>query len=931
MTQPLRCPACGTAADAAAETCGSCRTPLPWHGGETRLAPEDADVTRLSAPEAPEPAGTMSRTPARARPRAAYPKSVTSSSGWAGSTSDIDHGRFEPGTIFDGRYRIIGRLGKGGMGEVYRADDLRLGQPVALKFLPESVDRDPARLTQLHTEVRMARQVAHPNVCRVYDAGEFEGHTFLSMEYVDGEDLASLIRRIGRFPQDRATELARQICAGLAAAHDRGVVHRDLKPANIMLDGSGMIRITDFGLAGAAGEVLRAGTPAYMAPEQLAGGEVTPRSDIYSLGLVLYELFTGQRALDARTMAELIAKREQAEIVPPTAIVRDLDEAIERTILRCLEPDPARRPASALMVAAALPGGDPLAAALAAGQTPSPEMVAAAGTAGAVSARVAIAASAWIVLSSIAILLLYQHVLMFNRAPMPKPPAALIDRAQEIVQKLGYGDNVASTAAGLGTSLDWASYIQRTSAAPDRWNALSRPRPATFILWYRTSPRPLVPVGNENRIEGLNPPLAISGMTLVVVDPLGRLSEFLAVPMPIQPGEASRTDWKTLFDAAGLDMAAFTPASPRWVPAVFADERMAWEGRIPEVPDQVVRVEAAAAFGRPVFFGITGPWSRSVRTPAPAGNGSLLDRLTNLLAALIMPGLMLVGALLARRNVKLGRGDRRGAFRAAATVFLLLIAAWLLGGDHVGSLTREQDRFFATIGNALYRAGLLWLTYLGLEPYVRRFSPDSLIGWTRLIAGRWRDPRVGRDVTIGVAMGLAMTLIFALHNVLPPLAGRPEPMPVTGNANLLFATRLAFAEVFEQIQNGMTSGMLGIGGFVAFRILLKRRWLAAAAAVLCYVWVVLQGMFMPGYPALAFTLGLAITIGFVLVVGWTGLLATVATLTTHFLLLRTPLTTDVASWRFPTTVVLMGAVLALGLAGVAIASGRLRNPSVAGA
>ena len=125
------------------------------------------------------------------------------------------------------------------MGEVYRADDLKLGQPVALKFLPGDVDRDPARLTQLHTEVRMARQVSHPNVCRVYDIGEVEGHTFLSMEYVDGEDLASLLRRIGRFPQDRALEIARQICAGLAAAHERGVVHRDFKPANVMIDGSG--------------------------------------------------------------------------------------------------------------------------------------------------------------------------------------------------------------------------------------------------------------------------------------------------------------------------------------------------------------------------------------------------------------------------------------------------------------------------------------------------------------------------------------------------------------------------------------------------------------------------------------------------------------------------------------------------------------------
>src|ERR1043166_3882822 len=152
--------------------------------------------------------------------------SAPTSSGWT-STTDIDHGRFQPGAVLDDRYRIVGRLGRGGMGGVYRADDLRLRQPVALKFLPEAVDRDPARLTQLHTEVRMARQVSHPNVCRVYDVAEFDGHTFLSMEYVDGEDLASLLRRIGRFQEERAIELARQICAGLAAAHDRGVVHRD--------------------------------------------------------------------------------------------------------------------------------------------------------------------------------------------------------------------------------------------------------------------------------------------------------------------------------------------------------------------------------------------------------------------------------------------------------------------------------------------------------------------------------------------------------------------------------------------------------------------------------------------------------------------------------------------------------------------------------
>ena len=162
----------------------------------------------------------------------------------------MDEGRFVPGQILVARYRIVALLGKGGMGEVFRADDLRLGQPVAMKFLTEAIAQDGAAQARFHREVRLARQVSHPNVCRVFDIGETAGRPFLTMEYVDGEDLASLLRRIGRLPQDKAVDIARQLCAGLAAAHEAGVLHRDLKPANVMLDKRGKVRITDFGLAG---------------------------------------------------------------------------------------------------------------------------------------------------------------------------------------------------------------------------------------------------------------------------------------------------------------------------------------------------------------------------------------------------------------------------------------------------------------------------------------------------------------------------------------------------------------------------------------------------------------------------------------------------------------------------------------------------------
>ena len=178
------------------------------------------------------------------------------------SSSGIEEGRFPAGTVLAGRYRVLGLVGRGGMGEVYRAHDQILNQAVALKFLA-GARLDEAALARFRNEVRIARQVSHPNVCRVYDIGAIEGQHYLSMEYLDGEDLNSLIRRIGRLPQDKAIEFTRKICAGLAAAHERGALHRDLKPANIMIDGRGQVRIMDFGLARISHRLLAKGHPSW--------------------------------------------------------------------------------------------------------------------------------------------------------------------------------------------------------------------------------------------------------------------------------------------------------------------------------------------------------------------------------------------------------------------------------------------------------------------------------------------------------------------------------------------------------------------------------------------------------------------------------------------------------------------------------------------
>ena len=230
----------------------------------------------------------------------------------SGGTTPLAAGpsRFAPGAIVAGRYRLVALLGRGGMGEVYRADDLTLDQPVALKFLPEGVGATDSRIAQFHNELRVARQVSHKNVCRLYDLGDADGRRFLTMEYVDGEDLSSSLRRFGRMPPDKAVQIARQLCAGIAAAHEKGVLHRDLKPANVMLDGNGDVRIADFGIAtlgDAEGEGV-AGTPQYMAPELLAGRPATTKSDIFALGLILFEVFTGKRAYEAKTIRDQIGR-----------------------------------------------------------------------------------------------------------------------------------------------------------------------------------------------------------------------------------------------------------------------------------------------------------------------------------------------------------------------------------------------------------------------------------------------------------------------------------------------------------------------------------------------------------------------------------------------------------------------------------------------
>jgi hypothetical protein len=866
----------------------------------------DDDKTRLDDAEtrqAPSAGSAPARGPA-----------VTSSTGWLSGSQSIDHGRFAPGTLLGGRYRIVGRLGRGGMGEVFRADDLKLGQPVALKFLPPDVDRDPARLMQLHTEVRMARQVSHPNVCRVYDIDEVDNHTFLSMEYVDGEDLGSLLRRIGRFSSERATELSRQVCAGLAAAHERGVIHRDLKPANVMLDATGKVRITDFGLAGSAGESLRAGTPAYMAPEQLAGGEVTAQSDIYALGLVLYELYTGQRAIEAKTIAELVRKQDD-EIVPPSAIVPELDPAIDRAVLRCLERDPADRPAAALGVAAALPGGDPLSAALAAGETPSPEMVAAAGATEALRPLAAVAALVTVIVALPALAALSDRLGVIGRTPVRMPPIVLADRASQILHSLGYTEAPADSAYGFFQSGEYVRHLQRN---PREISAerLAAGRPPALLFWYRTSPRELIPAGTTPRVSYGDPPHTVSGMAMMVLDPEGRLVDLNVIaPQIEEPGAAGapEPDWRPLFAAAGLDPSAFARVPSTWTPRSHADSRAAWEGPLPGWPEHPLRVEAAAYQGRPMFLQLVAPWTQPTRmvTVAPSTAQGWLQTVGTAIALSVLFGSLLV----AWHNLKRGRGDRRGAHRLAAAVLCLTLAAWVVGATHVSNIGAEIGRFFDGTGDSLWAAATLWVMYIALEPYVRRFWPSTLVSWSRLMAGRFRDPQVGRDILVGCVLGAVVTLLERVHTLLFPVLGHgPSPLLMPRLADLEGVRQLLAA--VGSIAFNAPFNALWVTFFMVLLLLIFRRvWLTWIVGLLVFVLAAGGPFFAAGPAWLALVIVLVTSALILLTILRFGLLATTVFFLFNFLISNAALTLDATRFFFPLSTAMLVAMAALAAYG----------------
>ncbi|UCC29398.1 MAG: serine/threonine protein kinase [Phycisphaerales bacterium] len=878
---------------------------------DSQVATSPTDVWRRAGPQLDLDANETTGPPRPARSR-------------SGIAAGQD---LSPGTIVVGRYRIVSQLGSGGMGVVYRAEDLTLGQTVALKFLNPSMAANPVWLASFRNEVRLAREVTHPCICRMYDIAEADGEHFLSMEYVDGEDLDSLIRRIGRLPRDKAVYIARQICIGLAAAHGVGILHRDLKPANVMLDGQGQVRITDFGLAALpeqikAGEI-RAGTPAYMAPEQMAGREVTVQSDIYALGLVLYEVFAGRPAFQANTIQEYKELHEKSHPAPLSDVVEDAHPDVDRIVAQCLEKNAQDRPNSALEVAAALPGGNLLAAALAANLTPTPEMVAAATPK---AARTATPGTLLVVaLALLAALVVVRGISPASWIPVgTKPPAVLAEQARELLKAAGHSVEADYSAYGFCQVAD-AALLAHGYRLPQNIAHLAVSSADELVFWYRQSPEKLAPSEVRNvmlgaaRVTPSDPAPGTPGMVSVVFDLSGRLVLFAAIPEHVSPGEepasaAEREQWNAFLERALLDPAEMVAEEPGVESLFQTDQRFAWRAPHANGGENALRVEAMAWDGRPLFLAV----GQSAEDGAAARHPKSMDAREAVATSslrIVFLLITIVAIPLAWLNYRAGRSDRTGAMRLAIFVVVIQFAAWLLRAKHVSNFNTELLNICLAGLQAIGVAALLGIFYIALEPLARRYWPDMLITWSRALSLRWRDPTVGQHLIVGVCVGCFWALLVAGEAVLVSYVGWDVRASLLADtvANNLLGGRVALAGYLSALPFALFRGLLFLLLLAVLRALVRRPLLAAVIAG-----VIIASMTMPR-GAHVYTSWLAIGIGGVAVSVWVmiryGLLTLTVALYVTFVLNTTPITFDFHAWYADQSLYVLAIIAALAAYG----------------
>jgi serine/threonine-protein kinase len=763
--------------------------------------------------------------------------------------------RYEPGTHIAERYRLERRIGVGGMGELYLAHDTLLDQSVALKFPALALTGDARAVALLLDEARSARAVVHPGVCRMFDAGLHEGQPFLTMEYVEGENLSERLCRTGPLAGAELRRLALELADALAAIHACGWLHRDLKPANVMLDAAGRVRLTDFGVAARLGAVgLLAGTPGYLAPELFLGAPASVSSDIHGWALVLHEAATGQRF---STHA-------------PSALPRDLDPVLERLLVAGLAPAPAARPASAGLLVQVLGTSDPLEAVLLLGERPSPKVIAASQARGLLGRRAALGLGALALMLLAAQALVQPRVFSLERAGLARAPDDAAREARRLVERVLPGRSVGAHAWG---------YDQLT-AEPVPGLHYARgllDTPGGTFFWYRESSTELVNtnaldlVTRGARVDLMSPPPSEWGSVAVATTCDGRLFFFQHTPAPDPTtARASPVDWSSFYAAAGLDPGALTP-SPTRLPLVSAADRR--DSYTLQLDGRETRLETGSLGGVPTLFSLTQvaqPQDGDVERVARA---RLAFDYVYLAAPLLFVGLLVPAWI----NLRAGLADPWGAFRLALFTFITAYDAFLLSARHRASGADEAMFLVLGLAGPLLRALGLWGLYMGTEPWVQRFWPRCLVSWSRLLAGRLFDPLVGSHVLIGLIVGMAFALAELAHgataawvlgSALPVAARLPQALPgmrdalatlcgLPNEACVLALLFLALLGLARLVLRSTLLALVAAGTLFAFETLLTARVPYAALLWLVLPQVVLGAVILLRYGLLPYATALA--------------------------------------------------------------------------
>jgi serine/threonine-protein kinase len=650
-----------------------------------------------------------------------------------------------------------------------------------------------------------------------------------------------------------------------------------------------------------------------MAPELLRGEDPTHRSDLYALGLVLYELFTGRPAFAS---AKGFADRLQAgPPAAPSTVLPDIDPVVDQIVLRCLEPDPALRPPSVAAVAAALPGFDPLAEALAAGHTPSPELVAEAGHSGALKPRTAVGAFGLLLALLVGLSLLASHYGTANQLPLDKPPAVQDDRAKDILVRHGYNAKPADEAGRyvVGT---YPSHVFETDHTAGRLKKVRRARPWSVLYHYRASPGAMLPHGRI--VQGDDPPFIRAGMARLSLDLEGRLAAFEVVRpnWPDSAAPAAPPDWSGFFEDAGLQMSQFHEEAPLRAPDVPCDRVSGWVGVFPEEPAETLHVTAGSYRNLPVSFLTYGNWERRQETRKEDSLGAFATALAVAAVALLCAITVGVGAFvyLAYRR---GKWDRRLARRTAFYLFAVTTLGWLLTSDHPAGI-EALGNLPKILKQGLIVAAGCWLFYVALEPLGRRYWPHGIIGWTRLTSGRWRDPLVGRDILLGAMLGTVISILGRLEQALPGWlghAGQDYVLTRSGEGLGLGGGARALGAILNMQVGVLLAAALLFFLYLIPRSLVRNRVASVLLTCLGYGIVLAAGNIVRQLPGESVIL--VVLSGAILLAGMIrfGILVTLVALYTRSLTSSFPFTWDLSRWYAGAGMVGILVVAAMGLYG----------------